>query len=100
MQGARAWSRFRHRCRCVALDSWPRHLRQVSRTPPLHRVQQELGRSGVNVSRATLCGWVEAAGVALQPLWLGIQAGLMAGDYLQVDETPVRVLDPEIQVKA
>ena len=67
---------------------------------PLYRVQQELERYGVNVSRATLCGWVEAAAVALQPLWRGIQAGLMAGDYLQVDETPVRVLDPEVQGKA
>ena len=67
---------------------------------PLYRVQQELERYGVNVSRATLCDWVEAAAVALQPLWRGIQAGLMAGDYLQVDETPVRVLDPEVQGKA
>lgn len=66
---------------------------------PLYRVQQELERYGVNISRATLCGWVEAAAVALQPLWRGIQAGLMAGDYLQVDETPVRVMDPEIQGK-
>ena len=70
---------------------------------PLYRVQQELERYGVNVSRATLCvlgGWVEAAAVALQPLWRGIQAGLMAGDYLQADETPVGVLGPEPQGKA
>ena len=67
---------------------------------PLYRVQQELERHGVNVSRATLCGWVEAAAVALQPLWRGIQAGLMAGDYLQIDETPVRVLDPEVPGQA
>ena len=39
---------------------------------PLYRVQQELERHGVTVSRATLCGWVEAAAVALQPLWRGI----------------------------
>jgi transposase len=67
---------------------------------PLYRVQQELERHGVAVSRATLCGWVEAAAVALQPLWRGIQAGLMAGDYLQIDETPVRVLDPEVPGQA
>jgi len=66
---------------------------------PLYRVQQELDRYGLNVSRATLCGWVEAAALAFQPLWRGIQASLMAEDYLQVDETPVRVMDPEVQGK-
>ena len=66
---------------------------------PLYRVQQELARSGVSITRTTLCDWVDAAASALQPLWRRLHQGLVGGDYLQVDETPVRVMDPEVQGK-
>ena len=66
---------------------------------PLFRVQQELARLGFPVTRTTLCDWVNAAASALQPLWRRLHAGLVRSDYLQVDETPVKVMDPEVQGK-
>jgi hypothetical protein len=44
-----------------------------------------------------LCDWVEQGARWLQPLVRAMKRALLAGDYLQVDETPVRVLDPEVQ---
>jgi transposase len=67
---------------------------------PLYRVQQEFQRLGANLSRPVLCDAVAAAALALQPLWKLIRDGLVAGDYLQVDETPVDVLDPEVKGQA
>ena len=66
---------------------------------PLYRQQQEFLRLGANLSRTVLSDAVEAAALALQPLWKLIRDGLAQGDYLQVDETPVRVMDPEVKGK-
>ena len=64
---------------------------------PLYRQQQEFLRLGANISRTVLSDAVEAAALALQPLWKLIRDGLVKEDYLQVDETPVRVMDPEVK---
>ena len=40
---------------------------------PLYRVQQELARSGVEISRTTLVDWVDAAAVALEPIYKAIR---------------------------
>ena len=63
---------------------------------PLYRVQQELGRHGVVVTRSTLADWVNAVAAALEPLQQRVRQDLMGGDYLQVDETPVKVMDPDV----
>jgi transposase len=57
-------------------------------------------RHGVNLSRQTLCGWVEAAADWLAPIYREMKAGVLAGDYLQVDETPIRYLDPDVKGKS
>ena len=67
---------------------------------PLYRQQQEFLRLGATLSRTVLSDAVETAAVALQPLWKLIRDGLSQADYLQVDETPVSVLDPEVVGKA
>jgi transposase len=67
---------------------------------PLYRQQQQFERLGVYFPRNTLCGWVERAAEWLQPIVRQIKQELLAGDYLQVDETPVRLLDPEVQGKS
>jgi transposase len=67
---------------------------------PLFRQQQQFERLGVNFPRNTLCGWVERAAQWLQPIVRQMKQELLAGDYLQVDETPVRVLDPEVKGKS
>jgi hypothetical protein len=43
--------------------------------------------------------WVEQGANLLQPVVRQMKAELLAGDYLQVDETPVKVMNPEVKGK-
>ena len=74
----------------VVLAKYLQHL-------PLYRVQQEIARFGVEITRTTLADWVAATATALEPLYHLVRDDLMAGSYLQVDETPVQVMDPEVK---
>src|SRR5260221_11510420 len=47
--------------------------------------------TGVELSRATLCGWVMRVGELLRPISRAMAQELLRGDYLQADETPVGV---------
>lgn len=64
---------------------------------PLYRQQQQFERLGVIFPRQTLCDWVEKGAFCLQPLVRVMKAELLALDYVQVDETPVRVMDPDVK---
>jgi transposase len=66
---------------------------------PLYRQQQQFARLGVNFPRQMLCDWVEHGASWLQPVVRQMKTELLAGDYLQVDETPVKVMDPEVKGK-
>jgi transposase len=68
---------------------------------PLYRQAQIYRqRHRVELSRQTLCGWVEAAADWLSPIYREMKRALQARDYLQVDETPVRYLDPDVKGKS
>jgi transposase len=59
---------------------------------PLYRQSVILDReSGVDISRATLDGWVMQVGELLRPLVGVMGRQLVQGSYLQADETPVEV---------
>jgi hypothetical protein len=47
--------------------------------------------AGIQISRATMDGWVMRVGELLLPLVAAIKRELLAGAYLQADETPVAV---------
>ena len=66
---------------------------------PLYRQEQQFRRLGVNFPRQMLCNWVEHGATWLQAVVRQMKVELLAGDYLQVDETPVKVMDPEVQGK-
>ena len=59
--------------------------------------QQQFERLGLNFPRQTLCDWVEKGADWLQAVVREMKRELLAGDYLRVDETPVRVMDPEVK---
>ena len=61
---------------------------------PLFRQSQMLARSGLDVHRSTLAGWVGKTAFHLRPLVECLAAELKTSANLGVDETPVRVLDP------
>jgi transposase len=59
---------------------------------PLYRQEAMLEReAGVEISRATLDGWVMRVGELLQPVAGAIGEGLLRASYLQADETIVPV---------
>ncbi len=68
---------------------------------PLYRQEKMLARwSGAKpghspISRQNLSDWVGAATALLEPLVKRMQRDLLAGGYVQVDETPIRCNDPD-----
>ena len=66
-----------------------------------YRLEQQFReRFGVAIPRQQMVQWVEHIAQWLVPLYDAMWQAMLAGGYLQVDETPVRVLDPEVEGKA
>ena len=59
---------------------------------PLHRQEAILSRIGVDLPRATLANWMIQAGRLIQPVINLLRDRLLTHDILQMDETPVQVL--------
>jgi transposase len=74
----------------VLLSKYEDHL-------PLYRQEQQFLRLGVNFPRQRLCDWVEKGAGWLVGIVREMKRELLAGDYLQVDETPVKVMDPDVK---
>jgi transposase len=63
---------------------------------PLYRQSAILDRDcGVEISRATLCNGVMTSGQWLEAIQKELRADLLAGNYIQADETPIGVQTPE-----
>jgi transposase len=60
---------------------------------PLYRQQDVLARSGLELSRSTLCEIMASAAFLLEPLALLLKQRLLTSDWLGADDTPVRLLD-------
>ena len=62
---------------------------------PLYRQEQiYLRRHGVYLPRQSLARWVGLAAEWLKPIYEHIRTGVLGGGYVQVDETPIRYLEP------
>lgn len=59
-----------------------------------------LERFGAVIARQQMVQWVEKVAHLLLAIYWLIGEELTAGDYLQIDESPVKVLDPEVKGKA
>ena len=55
--------------------------------------------SGLEISRATLNGWVMRVGELLRPITGAMAQELLAGNYIQADETPVGVQSERVRGK-
>ncbi|MFZ9840058.1 MAG: IS66 family transposase [Opitutaceae bacterium] len=62
---------------------------------PLFRQEKMSERWGAKISRQSMCDWVEVAALWLEPIYRQMHQGLIAGNYLQADETPLRCNDPD-----
>jgi transposase len=72
----------------IAISKYVHHL-------PLFRLEQMSQRWGAQISRRTMSDWIEVTAEWLAPIYRQMHRGLLAGDYLQADETPVRCNDPD-----
>lgn len=62
---------------------------------PLYRQEQIFAqRYQVHLPRQTLTRWMELCADWLKPIYEHIRTGVMAGGYMQVDETPIEYLEP------
>jgi transposase len=62
---------------------------------PLYRLEQIFQRRyELNLPRQTMARWVELAADWLRPIYDEIRTGVLAGGYVQIDETPVQYLEP------
>jgi len=62
---------------------------------PLYRQEQMYRqRHGIALPRQTLARWVELAADWLRSIYDHIRTGVLAGGYVQVDETPIQFLEP------
>jgi transposase len=69
----------------VVLDKYQYHL-------PLYRQSKIMQSHGMAISDKTLANWVMAAGEVLLPIYEALWV-ILKSRYLQVDETPVKVLE-------
>ena len=60
---------------------------------PLYRLARIFHREPLDLSRATLCGWVADVATALAPIGTELRRQVTAASYLQTDDTPVTILD-------
>jgi len=72
----------------IVIDKYVDHL-------PLHRQMQRFERSGVKLPYSTLTDWVSATCTLIDPLYSALKKEVLASGYLQVDETPIKVLDKD-----
>jgi len=81
--------------KCLADESMLAHL-TVSKFAdhmPLNRMESVLSRSGIDLTRQTMCGWTVDCGLATQPLVDAIIAELFANGLIHNDDTPVDMQD-------
>jgi len=62
---------------------------------PLYRQEQIAARVGVELSRQKLCRWVEQSALLLRTIYDRLRERILESGYVQADETPVKVLDPD-----
>lgn len=70
----------------IIIDKYTDHL-------PIHRQIQRFEREGIKLSASTLTDWIGATCTLLDPLYEVLRKQVLSSNYLQADETPIKVLD-------
>src|SRR5262249_34178809 len=60
---------------------------------PLHRLEGIVARSGVRLSRSTLCDWMASVASLLGPLVVLLRARVLRSRVIHSDDTPVPFLE-------
>lgn len=70
----------------IMIDKFVDHL-------PIYRQIERFKREGIKIPSSTINGWQEAVCNLLEPLYDALKHRVLSQGYLQVDETPIQVLD-------
>jgi transposase len=76
----------------IMVDKYVDHL-------PIYRQVQRFARENVRIPANTINGWQDSISGLLWPLFEKQKQLVLGQGYLQVDETPIRVLDKDIKGK-
>lgn len=60
---------------------------------PVYRQIQQFSREGVNIPSSTINDWITACCHLLEPLYQCLLKTVISCDYIQADESPLKVLD-------
>lgn len=77
----------------MAYVVWSKYLHHL----PLYRQEKMSAHWGAQLSRKTMADWVSYVADWFEPIYGRMREYLLAGDYLQADETPVRYMDPDLK---
>lgn len=72
----------------IIIDKYTDHL-------PIHRQIQRFEREGIKLSSSTLTDWISGTCTLLEPLYDALKIKVLSAEYLQADETPIKVLDKD-----
>ena len=72
----------------VVIEKYVDHL-------PLYRQAQRLRRQGITLAESTLGGWIAQSATLLEPLYEALTEEVLKSGYIQADETPIPVQDPQ-----
>ena len=74
----------------ITLSKYAHHL-------PLYRLEKMSQGWGARLSRQSMVEWIRHVSDLVAPVVRAMLRRLLAGGYVQVDETPVRCHDPDVQ---
>ncbi len=70
----------------IAVDKYVDHL-------PLYRQRERFKREQIDIAASTIDSWILRTAQLLSPLYEALRNKILQQGYLQVDETPIKVLD-------
>ena len=74
----------------IMIDKFVDHL-------PIYRQIERFKREKIKISSSTINGWQESVCNLLEPLYDTLKHRVLSQGYLQVDETPIQVLDKSVK---
>ena len=77
----------------MAYVVWSKYLHHL----PLYRQEKMSAHWGAQLSRKTMADWVAYVADWFEPIYGRMRERLLAGEYLQADETPIRYMDPDLK---
>ena len=61
---------------------------------PLYRMEEILQRTGVSISRSTMCGWIGTCADLLAPVYEAVRREVLRSPKIHTDDTTVEMLEP------